>query len=113
MTLKLTFHLGRLLLLIGVVCRISFPGHAWPIIIIATGGVLKLLYVILSIKNESYKPGIEFSLLIGGLAVFFTGMFLKHHAVPYSRVIMFFGIGMKIVFLILFSKKKRVLAANK
>lgn len=110
---KIIFRSALLPLWGGVILRFALPDTTFPIIMISIGGTLKLLYIASNIKDKSYVPGKEFGFLIGGLIIFFSGIFLKNSGSEYGIPMMVVGLLSKILFIRLFMKsKKRLLASQ-
>ncbi len=97
---------GLVLLLGGLLLK-PLTESAIPLIMIMTGGTLKLIYVMISFLNKTYRPGKELLLLLMGLTVFFTGVYLKRQGFEGWLVIEASGILMKVTFVLLFIKKLR------
>lgn len=104
---KYIHYTGILFILAGVVLRLIFPETILPLIMIIIGGTTKLAYIVVEIITKVYRPGKELLLLILGLTVFFSGIYLKHQAFELAWLIMGTGLLMKISFLVLFSQKKK------
>lgn len=100
---------SSVLLTLGVIVRCMQADRIWTILFFSIGGSLKLFMILFSLYNKTYKPGKEIFLLLTGLAVFFTGMYLRKIGFEYALYIMYAGLSMKVVFVFLYSKSKRAL----
>ncbi|MDA3852686.1 MAG: hypothetical protein PF444_00355 [Bacteroidales bacterium] len=106
---KYLIIVGVILLVSGIVLKsLGCCGHL-PLMMIISGVLCKWTYVILSIVDKTYRPGWEITLLYGGLVVFFTGIYLRHHGFAVGVPVEIMGISMKLVFVALFIRKKKKL----
>lgn len=96
---------GIVLLVSGIVARFVWNDSFFPILMMISGTMCKLIFIVVSIRNKTYKPGKEMFLLYLGLCVFFTGLYFKRHGVDMAPLLMSMGIVMKLLFVILFIKK--------
>lgn len=100
--------LGISLLIIGVLLRALTDLTQISSILLALGIFLKILYLLVKIRDRSYKPGLELSALIIGLLLFFSGRYLGKQEIEfYPILLMVTGILLKIGFVILIIRKIR------
>ncbi|MGB5243065.1 MAG: hypothetical protein WBN28_08290 [Lutimonas sp.] len=105
---KKTLFTGIILLVLGIVLKKTTGLAVLPIALMICGVLLKTFYIIRKAQTGEYKPGYELLFLFIGLALFFTGIYLrKADVIPLGQLLFFTGIGLKIVFIILFIKKVR------
>jgi energy-coupling factor transporter transmembrane protein EcfT len=104
LTKKYIIFIGIFLLIAGIILRstgfLPLPG----LVLIITGGTLKLIYIIAKMINKEYKPGAELLLLFVGLGLFFLG---RHFIPDWTNVMMTLGILFKVSFVFLFIRKTR------
>lgn len=106
---KKYLYIGIVLLVTGIALRSLGIWGMFPYFLIGLGAANKLAYIILSMKHRKYKPGYELFVLYSGLAIFFTGLYLKNNSLwEYASVLMAVGIAFKMGFLLLFMRKFRV-----
>ncbi len=99
---------GLFLLIAGIVMKYVTDLNVLPVILMAAGGLFKLAYILLKIVRREYKPGFEVLLLLSGLLLFFTGKNLQRDPdIAYAMFMMITGIGLKILFVLLFIRKRR------
>jgi uncharacterized membrane protein YjjP (DUF1212 family) len=98
---------GILFLSAGGAARWSGLGFA-PFLF-STGGLCKISYILLAIKNGRYRPGFEILFLLSGLAFLFCGIASRHyeHLSQYSSQIIAAALLLKTVFVISFIVKVR------
>ncbi|HKK09820.1 MAG TPA: hypothetical protein VJ939_03240 [Bacteroidales bacterium] len=106
---RLLLYAGILLLAGGIVLKSVTEVSLLAMSLIGTGVLAKITYVFLKIKSGEYKPGSEAILLIGGLLLFFSGIYLRAEAFDNFNpaYLIFTGIAMKVTFIILFIIKIR------
>lgn len=107
---KHILFVGIIALVTGLIAKQWVEFCNWPLMLIMTGGSLKLLYVALEITSKSYHPGKELLLLILGLLVFFAGIYLGREEVAFAYLMMITGLMLKVSFVIFFIRKKRVIS---
>lgn len=106
---RLLLYAGILLLAGGVVLKSIAGVSLLATSFIGVGVLLKVIYVFLKIKSGEYKPGSEITLLLGGLILLFSGVYLRAEAFDTFNpaYLIFTGIAMKVTFIILFIIKIR------
>ncbi len=106
---RLLLYAGILLLAGGIVLKSVTEVSLLSMSLMGAGVLAKVTYVFLKIKSGEYKPGSEVFLLIGGLLLFFSGIYLRAEAFdsfnPAYLILM--GLAMKATFIILFIIKIR------
>ena len=108
MTGKWPLYAGMLILVTGVLLKILSPLGFSATLIIMLGAAFKIFYIIQKIKNKEYKPGIEMLILYTGVALFFTGVYLKSKGSSFNPYfLMGPGIAMKLTFIIAFILKTK------
>ena len=102
---------GILLLVVGIILRKTTQLDTIGLVSILTGVLLKTSYIILKIKRGEYKPGKELILLVVGLSIFFTGLYLRKSDPTQMEPIylMVLGIILKVGFIIGFIRNVRSL----
>lgn len=92
----------------GVSMRIIGVGGMSSYFLIGFGVLSKLSYLLKMLINKEYKPGYELLVLYSGLAIFFSGIFIKNQDVwDYAFLLIYCGIIFKITFVFLFVRKLR------
>ena len=109
MNLKRILFAGIILLTSGIILRKVTPLDIIGLALIITGVILKIIYIVLKIKRGEYRPGKELILLVVGLVIFFTGLYLRNSDQPpidpvYLIVL---GISLKVGFIIGFIRNVR------
>lgn len=103
---KILLFGGLFLLTLGIILKVVTEWSAFALALITLGGLLKVSYLTLRIRQGNYKPGYELFLLIIGLLIFFTGIYLRTHSNTINP--WFFmgpGILLKISFVVIFAKR--------
>ena len=105
--------IGIILLVSGIVLKKSTQMNALGLTLIITGVTLKSIYILSKVRSGEYKPGNELMLLVIGLLLFLTGLYLQgiNQTLIKPIYLITFGIILKILFIIKFiqivqSKKK-------
>ena len=99
---------GILLLVLGIVLRKTTELKTEAILLIITGVLFKTYYVISKIKSGEYKPGYELGLLLVGLVLFLSGLYLRSHEPPFNPAFLIVpGLLLKVAFIVLFIIKIR------
>ncbi|MCG6187560.1 hypothetical protein [Maribellus maritimus] len=100
------FITGFILLTLGILAKVLTEIRIVPIVLILSGVSLKIYFIFQKAKKTKYHPGIEISFLLAGLALFFFGMyFLPEDTFVSPDLFIGAGIGLKIIFIIMFIKK--------
>lgn len=97
---------GIILLTLGILLRVFTNLLPLAFVLMALGGLSKVIYLTFRIRQGNYKPGYELLLLLIGLLVFFTGIYLRTHSSAINP--WFFmgpGILLKISFVVVFMQK--------
>jgi hypothetical protein len=99
---------GLALLTAGVILKLIFENSVIPVILIITGIVFKIYFIINKIIRTSYKPGYELFFLAIGLALFISGMYLKNPVLFIEPVCLkIVGLLFKLIFVFLFIQKTK------
>jgi apolipoprotein N-acyltransferase len=99
---------GLVVLLIGILFRISIPENFIGLTLILTGVCLKTMYIIAKAQSGEYRPGFELLYLFFGLILFLSGIYLKNHNPPFKPLFLIVpGLGLKVLFIILFIRKTK------
>ena len=113
---KWTLYTGIVLLTAGIIIRKTTGLSTEGLIMIITGVLFKTYYIVSKVRSGEYKPGYELAILVAGLALFMTGLYLRANGAPFNPVFLIApGIALKVVFIILFIvkvRKSRVLEAS-
>lgn len=107
---KWPLYIGLSLLAVGIVLKIATTYTVVPLIIMLSGISFKIYYITIKIIRKEYKPGFELYLLVSGLAIFFTAIFLTQQGLlntPTSILFKTTGISLKAAFLLMFILKTR------
>lgn len=107
--IKFLIITGGLLILSGIILKIIGISGIIPVLCFSIGGLLKLLYLILGVISKKLKLGQEIYLLIIGLALLFTGIWLKN-TVDFKHLYVWLlsaGIIAKLTFVILFINRQK------
>ncbi len=114
MTKKWPLFIGVFLITTGVLIRI-FTKHTFdPILIMVTGGLFKIYYIRNKIKNGEYKPGIEVGILIIGLVLFLSGIYLRsENSLINPLYLIIPGLILKSIFIVLIIRKFRLARKTK
>jgi FtsH-binding integral membrane protein len=103
---KKTLFAGIIILIMGIVLKKTTDLTALSIAFMVAGVLLKTLYIVSKAQSGEYKPGMELFFVFMGLSLFFTGIYFRNEGInPLGSILFFTGIGLKIVFIILFIKK--------
>jgi hypothetical protein len=105
---KWALFTGIILLTAGVVLRKTTDLGIEAMLLIVTGVLFKVYYIIGKARSGEYKPGFELILLFFGLIMFFSGLYLRYHEPPFNPLWLIIpGILLKIAFIVLFIMKTR------
>lgn len=99
-------YLGLIMLTIGLLIRYLSAYQSIAFVLVIVGVMAKVIYLVSKIKKSTYRPGVELILLFVGLALFFTGIYMRSHnfaeVYPYFMIT---GIILKVAFIIMFIRK--------
>ncbi len=103
---KYLLFIGIILLAAGIMMRAGDIYKGPALILIISGAVAKISYIITKIRIGVYKPGGELIVLGVGLLLFFSGLHLRNidHSFNYFYL-MFPGLTLKIIFVAMFFRK--------
>lgn len=108
MTKKWPLFVGIALLLTGIVLRVLTDFEPWSLLILLSGVVFKVAYIIAKTVRREYQPGYEVLFLVVGLALFMGGIVLhKQGLIENPFALKMIGISLKIAFIILFIRKSK------
>lgn len=100
---KWTLFTGILFLVAGIVLRNITELDLVPVSLVVLGVLFKTVYIVGMAKSGVYKPGYELYFLFAGLALFFTGLYLKsQNPSGFSRFLIITGILLKMAFIVIF-----------
>jgi hypothetical protein len=99
---------GITFLVIGILLRTTTDLTPLPSVLLSIGVFMKILYLLVKIKDGTYKPGFELSALVIGLLLFFWGRYLNTLEIDlYPILLMVSGIVLKVSFIFLVIRKIR------
>lgn len=103
---KRLLYLGLGVLTTGLIMRIILSLSFIPNLLIIIGVVCKISYLLKQIIAGKYKVGVELVVLLVGLILFFIGIYLKYNGKEGVHLLFVFpGIILKLLFIILFIRK--------
>lgn len=93
----------------AIVLRISGVSGLWPILLFSLGGVLKLIYLALGVRQGRFVIGPEVLLLPIGVSLVITGVFFKNQPQLLHMYGWFIGggVALKTTFVFLFFRRQR------
>ncbi len=100
---------GGTLILVGILLKIMGIEGPWVPISFAVGGTMKLAYLILGVRFGRVKLGAEIVLLIFGLLLIFTAVYLRKTEQMLHLYVWFLtgGVVVKTLFVVLFIRKQK------
>lgn len=105
---KWSLFVGLAILTTGIILKFVMENPVVPWLIIITGVVFKIYFILNKIIKTGYQPGYELLLLMLGLTLFFFGMYLKSSVFfiepVYFKIV---GILFKVSFIIFFIRKTK------
>jgi hypothetical protein len=108
MKLKWILFTGIVLLTIGILLKKFSDLSFEPILLIITGVLLKIYYLIGKARSGEYKPGVELGILLVGLLLFLSGLYARSHETAFNAAYLIItGITLKVIFVILAISKMR------
>ena len=106
---KWSIYSGLALLTIGLLLKYLTDLNPAPALLIFTGVLLKVYYLINKIRGGAYTPGYEVGILVIGLMLFLTGIYIREHGSAINPLyLMIPGIILKVTFIVFFIRKIRV-----
>jgi uncharacterized membrane protein len=101
---KALLFTGILLLILGILFRKMTQWDVYGLSLIIIGVICKSIYIIQKVRNGTYKPGKELILLVLGLLLFLTGLYLRDmkQVLVYPIYFIVLGITLKIFFIVRF-----------
>ncbi|WP_430817534.1 hypothetical protein [Carboxylicivirga sp. RSCT41] len=107
--LKYLIMIGGTLILLGIVLKVLSVEGPWAAISFSVGGTLKLLYMIIGVRSGQVKVGAEIALLVIGLGLIFTAVYLRKTDQLMHLYVWFLSIGVliKALFVTLFILKQK------
>lgn len=101
---KALLFTGIVLLILGIILRKMTQWDAFGLSLIIIGVTCKSIYIIQKVRNGEYKPGKEVILLVLGLLLFLTGLYLRDmkQVLVYPFYFIVLGISLKIIFIVRF-----------
>lgn len=110
--MKLLLYAGLGILTVGIILNYLLDNASWPLVLIAGGVTLKVVFITFKIIKSNYRPGWEILLLGSGLLLFFAGLYLSPHAnaaiISMPTLLKITGVLLKAAFVIFFILKTRI-----
>ena len=108
MKLKWMLFTGIVLLTSGILLRKFSELSFEPILLIIVGVAFKTFYIIGKVRSGEYKPGIELGILLVGLLLFLSGLYVRSHELAFNAAYLIVsGITLKVIFVIMAISKMR------
>jgi hypothetical protein len=109
MKLKGILFAGIILLVTGIILRKASQLDLIGLVLIIVGVTMKISYIVIKAKRGEYQPGKELILLVAGLVLFFTGLYLRNSDPSLAAAIylIVLGITLKLGFIIGFIRNVR------
>ena len=108
MKLKWMLFAGIVLLTSGILLRKFSELSFEPILLIIVGVAFKTFYIIGKVRSGEYKPGIELGILLVGLLLFLSGLYVRSHELAFNATYLIAsGITLKVIFVIMAISKMR------
>jgi len=106
---KYLMMVGGILIATAIVLRISGVSWFWPVILFSLGGVLKLIYLSIGVRQGRFVIGTEVLLLPIGVSLVITGVFFKNQPQLIHMYGWFIagGVTLKTTFVFLFFRRQR------
>lgn len=105
---KLSLFIGIILLITGIVLSVASRMPVMPLVLILAGVALKVYYIAGQLISGEYKAGWEFLLLVVGLGLFLSGVYLSNQVdYSYPDVMKISGLTLKGGFVVAFIVKSR------
>ena len=99
---------GLVLAAFGILLKFLTDLNLIPTILVLGGVLLKIYYLVSKIRRGTYRPGYEIGILLIGLALFLSGIYIREHGGTINPAfLMIPGIALKVTFIILFIRKLR------
>jgi hypothetical protein len=100
--------LGILFLVTAIILRVSGTHGLYFYLPLAVGVTFKILFVAASFRAGKMKMGMAMYLLLFGLTLFFTALYLKHQLLllPFAEYLFYVAIACKTLSVVLFIKGK-------
>jgi len=107
MNIKIPLITGLIFIVAGLAIKSLNYNILLGNILIVSGIISKLVFLIITLKAKAYKPGSEALFLVAGLLIFLTGMIFRELTGSgcIASILLASGITLKLVFLMLFFKK--------
>jgi len=99
---KVLLFTGIVLLILGILLRKMTHWDTFGLSLIISGVTCKSIYIIQKVRTGEYKPGKELILLVLGLLLFLTGLYLRDvkQVLVYPIYLIVLGITLKIIFIV-------------
>ncbi len=93
----------------GILAHVLSVESPLPGILISIGGVIKIVFLTLTLRQAKVRPGYEMLFLLFGLGFIILGAQLRNNEAPLALAITatIFGASMKVLFLLVIIKKLR------
>lgn len=101
--------IGGTLILLGIILKVAGLAGPWAAMCFGVGGTLKLIYLIVGVRTGQVKVGAEIALLVLGLLLIFTAIYLRktQQLLDLYPWVLSVGILGKIIFVVLFVRKQK------
>lgn len=101
---KALLFTGILLLILGIVIKKMTSFEMLGLVFIIIGVLCKTVYIVSKARSGEYRPGKELIFLGVGLLLFLSGLYIRtlDQNLIDPTYLIFFGIGLKILFIIRF-----------
>lgn len=106
---KAVFFTGLILIITGILLKISTPESWISSVLISLGGTAKILFLVLTLRKNKLRPGYEMLFLLAGLALVILGAQLRKEpsTLAFALPATLSGLLLKITFILLFIRKLR------
>lgn len=107
--IKYLIMAGGTLILLGIVLKLFGTEGPWAAISFGVGGTMKLLYLFLGVRSGQVILGSEMILLVLGLMLIFTAVYLRKTEQLLHLYVWFLSVGIivKTLFVVLFIRKQK------
>ena len=75
---KYLMMVGGTFIATAIILRITDVSGFWSILLFSLGGILKLIYLIIGVRQGRFKIGLEVILVPIGVSLVITGVFFKN-----------------------------------
>lgn len=102
-------YTGLAFILSGILAQLLSVDSPMPGVLISVGGVTKIIFLALTLRQAKVRPGYEMLLILFGLGFIILGAQLRNTDVPLVLAIAatFIGAALKVIFLFVIIRKLR------